>query len=317
MIIAVGVLGNIVFSFLTTDIKILPSLIEFSLNYFILAIMLSIVPWVTSFFRLLIWTRFLGKRLSFSNVFQIELGAELGRAITPTAIGSGPAKMGMLIKEGIKPGTALSLITLANIENIVFFFFAIPAALTISSSWYLLISKEIAFKLYQHLLILLITIFFIVMVLFLSIFSLFLRLKEKTKIIWLDFKMVYQLISHKGKFRFILTLLLTTIQWVCRYSVISALLMSLGISVDPIRFFVLQWLVFTLMIFIPTPGAIGGAEASFYFIYHLFVPAKLIGLVVVAWRFLTFYLLVGLSAILFVLFDLFNLKTSSLLAPRS
>jgi len=57
----------------------------------------------------------------------------------------------------------------------------------------------------------------------------------------------------------------------------------------------------------PTPGATGGAEASFYMIYYYLLPHKSIGLIIAGWRFLTFYFLLGLGTILFIrLYPEFN-----------
>nr|MBA2670624.1 flippase-like domain-containing protein [Gemmatimonadota bacterium] len=100
-----------------------------------------------------------------------------------------------------------------------------------------------------------------------------------------------------------LSFLLTAIQWSCRYSVISALIAFLGAPVQPVLFWVLQWVVFSIMAMIPTPGAAGGAEAAFFFIYSAFLPERVIGLATAGWRFLTFYLLLGLAAILFFLLN--------------
>ena len=90
---------------------------------------------------------------------------------------------------------------------------------------------------------------------------------------------------------------LTAIQWVARYSIISVLIAFLGAPVQPVLFWLLQWVVFTLAAFIPTPGAAGGAEAAFFLIYSPFVPAGILGLATAGWRFFTFYLLLGLAAL--------------------
>src|SRR5690606_28502095 len=94
------------------------------------------------------------------------------------------------------------------------------------------------------------------------------------------------------------------VQWIARYSVISALVAYLGYPVQPVLFWLLQWVVFTLMAMIPTPGAAGGAEAAFYLIYSALLPEQVIGLATAGWRFLTFYLQLGLASVLFFLLNL-------------
>jgi uncharacterized membrane protein YbhN (UPF0104 family) len=97
---------------------------------------------------------------------------------------------------------------------------------------------------------------------------------------------------------------LTALQWICRYSIISLLLASMGIPVRPVLFMVLQVFVFALMTLVPTPGAAGGAEVMFSLMYHAFLPAGTIGLVTAGWRFLTFYFLLLLAAALSLLFGM-------------
>src|SRR5690606_194930 len=85
-----------------------------------------------------------------------------------------------------------------------------------------------------------------------------LRIRRSFHGTWTDAKQVYRLIRYNGKARFALSLSLTAIGWICRYSVISALVAFLGAPVQPVLFWVLQWVVFTLAAFLPTPGAAGG-----------------------------------------------------------
>jgi glycosyltransferase 2 family protein len=93
---------------------------------------------------------------------------------------------------------------------------------------------------------------------------------------------------------------LASIFWTSQYLMMMAVLFSFHIAVNPIDVFLLQWIVFSLMAFIPTPGASGGAEASFYFIFKSFLSPTMIGLVTSVWRILTFYGQLSLGAILFI-----------------
>ena len=322
IIIPIGVIGNILFSLYTSDKAMLPSLINFSYGYFLLAIILTIIPWLTNALRILIWTQFLGKGVSFCNILKIVLGTDLGAAISPTAVGGAPVKIGMLVQEGgISTGIATSITFLANIEDNLFAFLAVPFALTVSSSWELPILKAIFYKMYIPFIWTISGLVFIIIasllilkikhrfkiktkIKFLSKCSFYEKFNRKVKDFWSDFKSVYYLIAKKGKFRFLISMGLTSIQWICRFSVISALLISLNIAVEPIRFFALQWFVFTLMNFVPTPGAAAGAEATFYLIFKSFFPSEVIGLITTGWRFLTFYFLLILGAILIILLNM-------------
>jgi uncharacterized membrane protein YbhN (UPF0104 family) len=52
------------------------------------------------------------------------------------------------------------------------------------------------------------------------------------------------------------------------------------------------------MVMIPTPGAIGGAELSFGLVYSGIVPAGVVPLLTGVWRFITFYLIIAVAAII-------------------
>jgi len=301
ILIAIGVFANIMFSILTADRDTILSLGNVPVSYLLLAGILALVPWITNTLRLNIWTRFLGKRLPIGDLFSITLGNDLGSAVSPTAIGGGYVKAGMLIEHGISPGAAASLMTLGSVEDGVFFALALPVAVILSSAYKLpIFAKSLtmiassASKLPLLLVVIVPVGYFLIS---------FLRRKKtlwgKVRRTGNDFIQVYRMISDRGKTRFALSLCLTAVQWACRYSVISALLASLNIPVHPVKFFLFQWIVFTLATFIPTPGAAFGAEAAFYVVYSAFIPSHVIGIATAGWRFLTYYFQLSIGAILF------------------
>ena len=121
-----------------------------------------------------------------------------------------------------------------------------------------------------------------------------------------DARSAFALIATRGRTRFALTLTLTALHWIARYSVIAALALFLRVPFDPVLFWLLQWVVFTMMSFVPTPGATGGAEIAFTAVYATLLPAGFIGIATAAWRFFTFYAPVGLAALLFPVLGRFS-----------
>ncbi len=314
-LIPIGIILNILFYLITTDRQALTSVLHFSPMYFALAMFLSIVPWFTGSLRLLIWSRFLGNRINFPSVFKIAIGAELGAAVSPTLIGGSAVKIGMLMRQGFTGGTALSLSVLENIEDTIFFLVMGPLALTITSSWGLPQVMTVLAELRNPTML---TLLGGVVVCF-SVVVLLLRRKTSNATQWLtgltvlkgkvrsmhsNFILTYHRIAREGKFVFAMTMALTSLQWLCRYSIISLLLASMGIPVRPILFMVLQVFVFALMTLVPTPGATGGAEVMFSLMYRPFLPTGTIGLATAGWRFLTFYFLLLLAASLSLLFGI-------------
>jgi uncharacterized protein (TIRG00374 family) len=314
-LIPIGIIANILYYLMTADRQVLASVLHFSPTYFALAMLLSIVPWFTGSLRLLMWSRFLGNSIDLPAVFKIAIGAELGAAVSPPLIGGSAVKIGMLMRRGFTGGTALSLSVLENIEDTIFFLVMVPLALTVTSSWGLPQVGTVLSGLGNPTLW---TLLAGIVVCLGATFVLMNRksfnakpylsglvtLKEKLEVAYSNVTATYHRIAREGKSIFVVTMALTSLQWFCRYSIISLLLASMGIPVRPILFMVLQVFVFALMTLVPTPGAAGGAEVMFSLMYRSFLPAGTIGLVTAGWRFLTFYFLLLLAAVLSLLFGI-------------
>lgn len=317
VVIPLGVLGNLAFTFLATDRDILTSLGAFPKTWLLVALGLALLPWLTNSLRLLIWTRFLGYRLGFLEAFRMTLAVDLGASVSPTAVGGGFLKWGLLVDRGVSPGAAASLSALPTIEDGIFFAIALPTALLFTAAWEVGAWGAVAGTAASRAAILAAggaLIFLAVLLLARLILRGVLGvrprrwtlrglawIRRKLRSAWDDARDVFTLILVRGKARLALSLLLTAIQWGARYSVITALVAFLGAPVKPLLFWALQWIVFTLMTLMPTPGAAGGAEVTFALVYGGLLPVAIIGIATAGWRFLTFYLQVALAAILFPL----------------
>ncbi len=312
LVVIIGLVGTIIFTLLTTDRSVFESLHHFEPTYLIFATCLALAPWFTNTVRVMIWTRFLGHRFSFFNILKITISAELGSALSPTAIGGGYIKAGMLMGRGLSVGKATSLLTLGSFENGLFFTIALPISIYLSKCRNLPVIQHIIER-FKHNMVTVSLILLAVIVLTMTIRllvrkrgsghsdSIWLRLGNKIKDAAHDFLIVYKLIARNGKSRFAFTMTLTAIQWISRYSILTLMLYSFGIQADPILIFLLQWITFTLMTFIPTPGAAAGAEASFYLVYASLIPKGYVGLMTAGWRFLTFYYTILLGIVVLTL----------------
>ena len=322
VVVPLGVLGNLVFTLWTTDRGTLAALGAYPRGYLALAVLLALVPWFTNALRLVIWTRFIGQGLSMREALRIVLGAEVGSSLLPTSTGGELIRWGMLVQRGIPAGAAGSVISLGYLEDSLFFLFALPIAFFWSDARRLPILRAIAEQFRTDaggaVLVALAVLFGVWLLLWLVFRGLLgrgtrryalravVRTRARMRRSWRDAQNVYALVARRGKLRFLATWILGMIQWSCRYSVITALAAFLGAPIDPLLSFLLQWVIFTAMIFIPTPGATGGAEAAFFLIYKALLPGEIIGLATAGWRFLTFYLQLGLGAILFALLNVFR-----------
>ena len=305
----IGLAINLAFSYYIADAKIAVLFANFPYIYLIIAMILGIIPWFTHALRMLIWARLLKENVSFWTLLQSVLGCELGTGISPTAIGGGPVKFAMLVQRGVTPGGALTLTTTGTIEDGVFFLTMVPIALSVSSAWQLLNFSGFVNTITSSILTILVIVVMVMLLGFLLIKSseaikqfskrVWLTIKDKVLHVLIDTKSAYTIIIQRGKLRFILALVLTAVHWFSQYAIIFVLLKSLGIAFDPFLFFALQWLVATISVFIPTPGATGGAELSFFILFKNLIPRDALALTITGWRLLTFYLLQILGIIVF------------------
>ncbi len=315
ILVIIGVVGNLAFCLWTTDRQKLAELLRFDGRYLLLAMLLTLVPLLGHTIRTIMWTRFLGYRIGLVKLIKIVLANELAASITPTAIGGAPLKIAMLVQTGVRTGAAACVATLPTLEDTLFFIVAVPIAMTISSTWshpvFNLISEGVDLHWVLPCLI--------VGLIGGAGLALLCRragvkirrwegLQKQLKAVGTDFLNVCRMIGGTGKSRFVLSIIIAGIQWVCRNAVAAMLIASLGVEVEFIRFLLLQWVIFTLTLFIPTPGATGGSEALFYLIFKPLLPNEILAITVGGWRFLTFYWVLIIDAIL--LYILLNFGTS-------
>jgi len=310
-LIPLGVIGNVVFVLIATDGRVFDSGIRCAPEYIIIAMLVSIAPWFTGSLRMQLWSGFLGKRIRYQDAFRIALGAELGAAISPPLLGGAAVKTGMLMQKGFSGNIALTLAALESMQDGLFFLLVMPLALTLSSSWDLPAIQGLLSSLRRTSLWMYPAGGVVAFCAFLLLsqprfraitrFPLAARLAARIGSAWHTFILTGSTIISHGKMVFGMTFLLTAVQWLCRYSIISILLMGLGLPAQPVLFLSLQVLVFIFLSFIPTPGGVGGAEAIFYLLYRPFLAPDSIGAATMGWRFLTFYFLLLLAAALFLI----------------
>ena len=98
-------------------------------------------------------------------------------------------------------------------------------------------------------------------------------------------------VRKNGLGHLLLSLTVLFVQWTIRFSVLIILLTALEIDFKIFQMYIQQWIVYLTMIFIPTPGASGGAEATFYLIFEKNLPRDLLPLITSTWRFFMYYLM--------------------------
>jgi uncharacterized protein (TIRG00374 family) len=332
-IIVVGIAGNLIFVFLKSDQDIMDILGRFSPGFLLIALILAILPWFGHCFRMMLWSRLLDNGLSLHRALQIAVATDLGAAITPTIVGGAPVKLGLLIQSGFRPGIAAALVALGSLEELLFYLIAVPVACAANLTW-----LRPYFDLFVKGVVSLGGSILPAMCVFVIGTLILIRAVSKTENLRLplvrrtrqalrrcaakfntigrDMKHVSALIWQKGKMIFLISMFATCLQWLCRYAILSVLILGIGVQIDHLQLFLRQGLVFAAMIFIPTPGAIGGAEATFYGLFGSILPGDVIAIVTAAWRFLTYYIIMLAAVVFIVILSKFNRMAPNLLPAR-
>lgn len=299
-LLPIGVLANLIYSVLRTDPRDWGVLLDFSIPFLIIAFLLSLVPWLLNAVRVWNWLRFFGKTDSYLNCVQIVLGAEMAASVSPTAVGGGPVKMAMLIHRGISAGRALTIMSLGTLEDASCNILLIPLFLLLTGTWRLLLHRELIEALVKYLPLILGLLVLVTMLLY--GLGRFFRRRRLVRIchvrrrkVLREFRASWRVIGQRGGPAFLINALIASVQWCLRYFIFAALAAGMGATVDPLLFAALQWLCLTLMTFLPTPGAAGGAEAIFIWLHAGVLPESSVELMMFGWRFLTFYLFNALA----------------------
>ncbi len=304
-LLPIGVLANLLYSFSRNDRSSWSALLDFSVPFLVIALLLSLVPWVLNALRLWNWLRFFGNPGSYLSCLQIVLGAEMGASVSPTAIGGGPVKVAMLMRRGLPAGRALTILSLGTFEDAACNVLVVPTVLILTGTWRLLLRADLASALARWLPLILGLIALVTLVLYgLDRFYRRGRLMRVCRVrkrkVKREFRSSWQVIRERGGRAFLINATIATVQWSLRYLIFAALAAGLGAQVDLLLYAALQWLCLTLMMFSPTPGAAGGAEAIFLLLHTGVLVENSTELMMLGWRFLTFYLFNFLAIIFYI-----------------
>ncbi|HEX6746040.1 MAG TPA: lysylphosphatidylglycerol synthase transmembrane domain-containing protein [Longimicrobium sp.] len=317
VLVPLGVVANLWWTWYATDHSVFARLGTLPRQYLLLALALALFPWITNATRMWLWGRFMGVPLTWRDNLGVTLGGELASSVVPTSSGTEVMRWGIFVQKGVPQARAISIVTIGWLQDSLFFALAIPAAIVISRAWELPILRAIGRDARGKVALIALTAAAILFALWLLWKAVLIgslgeaprrrglkwtaRMRRRTGRTLAEVREVREMVVRRGKALFVLTWLITGIQWCCRYSVVTAMAYFLApqAHVDPVLFFLLQWVVFTALNFVPTPGASGGAEAAFVLVYSALLPAAVIGIATAGWRFLTFYLQLGLGSVIF------------------
>jgi hypothetical protein len=262
------------------------------------------------------WSSFIKHPLSFREVFPIIIVNDLGAALTPTVLGGGPVKLALLIKKGMPPQKATFLVLLSAVEDVFFYTFGIILSMIYLKNTI----AKIIISLASHKIILA-TIF--VLFLFPIVFrktnrrllkylvsnlpvkwiDFIYKVRQKVKEYLSDIGTTFKSLANEGKLRLALSIIILFFQWITKFSILAVILYSLGINFSWFTMYIKQWLIYVSMLIIPTPGASGGSEAAFLYLFGKDIGGDLSNIIVSTWRFFTYYFILIISVLTLNIFN--------------
>lgn len=317
LFIGLGVLAHIVFVLSTTEKAMLANLSKLEPQHIAAIFVLMLLPWMGYAFRITMWSKLLGENIGFREALRVVITTDVASALSPTAVGGGPVKLALLIKRGFKAGNAGFILTYGIIEDIVFYTSGILLALifskglvqdTISGLW-AWISSHITWIAGTAVLVILVWIILKVIGVTLSDRMMgvipehfrerIYQIRANASHSISDIKANFRLAFSYGKWQIVASILILFLQWGAKFSILVVLVSAFGIDYEAIQIYVRQWVVYVTMLFIPTPGASGGAEASFLLIFGKSIPHKISFLVVSLWRLFTYYFILVSAVVIY------------------
>ncbi len=326
IVVSIGIIAHLVFLLLTNDQNVFAFLSVLKFYHIIAIVGLLYFPWIGHALRMMIWTSYLEQRLSFRTCLKIAIYTELGAAITPTLIGGGPIKLGLLINNKLSPGKAGFLTIQGGVEDFIMYVSILIIGFFHIREKIMKILRTIGETIISNQFLILGIVTLIVLLLILKALHIsvpvyklvpgkirksWMHLVQELGHGWHEMIDTFKQVLKNGFGHLVMSFSILILQWMSKFSVLIILLSALDIDFKPFQIYLQQWIVYVTMIFVPTPGATGGSEASFFLIFGGEIPKTALPLIVSTWRFFMYYFLLFSAVALVQYFHFYKTKTKS------
>jgi uncharacterized protein (TIRG00374 family) len=284
-----------------------------SFNYFFLglAILFRIIALALWGLRIQLMSAAVGYRVHFFYCVNMVLAGLLAGTITPGQAGGEPVRVHELYCAGVKIGDATAIVIMERVLDGII--------LTATGVVLMVLMTGFVLSILSPALLILVICAWVFMISFLLIPILAVWYPEKTKKIIMN--LVRRLAPHAGRFFTSPQLLtdridheidnvftsmtrftgpawrglffggiVTALFWISEFLVASVIMMGLGLEPFIPESFFFQIIIAIIMMIPLTPGSSGITELSTSSLYALIIPSGMIGIFVILWRFVTFYL---------------------------
>ena len=285
--------------------------------WLIIALLMMVIRDLGYMYRIRVLT---DNQLSWRQSFDVIMLWEFASAITPSVVGGSSVAMFILNKEGINFGKSTAVVMITAFLDELFYIVTVPLVilmigtenlfpveLTKQVFGYTLSTKEIFYVGYGFIVLLTTLILYGVFVnpfgikkLLYRLFSFKLLKRWRKLVIQLGIDMIKTSLELKEKngWFWIKAFAATCFSWTARFWVVNFIILMFTDVDSHFLIYGRQLVMWVIMLISPTPGGSGIAEFAFNGFLQEFIPLGLAGLLVVLWRFISYYPYLFLGAVI-------------------
>ena len=292
-------------------------LFSFNFWYLVLAFLMIIIYYLLKGLVIYYCSKRFRNDYKFGNAFKLILDTQFVNGVTPFSSGGQPYQIYRLKKQGfsIDKGTNIA------IQDFIVYQIALIllGSLAIAANQFLNLFPDNLF-LKKLVIIGYIVNFVVIIVLFVIafnkkgnkfLFDLIIKIGAKLKFIKDEKRFLMNseiAISNfhdsavklmDSKFHFVRIIFINFVALIVLYLIPFVLILGLGEYINPLYAIITSSYVMLIGSFIPTPGGSGGLEYSFTVFFGAFIVGSKLSIIMIAWRFITYYfgLIVGAISI--------------------
>lgn len=313
--LAISLISAVAIIFLTTDADTIESLKQIRLEYIVAALLLQVLSYVLTARKTKFLLRSLGYQIRTRHALENVLTGILLASLTPSSVGGEPVRILLLRKNSKVPvGKATAVIFMERFLDAFFIFLCLIPSMFVLRSFLASEEGKGIWGIDTLLMIGIAVLFVLLAVLIYAIIRPEFAKKLCRKILifaekkapakykpkinkWIVvseneidlFQSSFKRFVSVGKLNLIVAVVYTVLYWAVHFSVLWLILLGLNVHPDLQLMFATQIVLSIIMVIPATPGASGITEIAAYTLYSLFIPSSLVGVTVIAWRAITYY----------------------------
>ena len=305
----ISILSIVLVLVLTVDSKTIDAIMGVKYEYMVAAAALHAFSYLIWGMRTKFMCQALGYDIGALKAVEIVISSTLAAAVTPSSAGGEPVRIHLLHRSEMPVGRATAVVIVERLLDAILLLSVVPFALFVFRDM---------FSSYQ-----LDAVFILAELLVISVFALIIYGMWKPQQAKRPIHFIINWIAHifgkrtkaalapiiarvdqeldhfhdsvwmfftQGRKGLLYGIICTILFWIVEYAILPVILMGLDQTPSLIVVFAAQVLLSIIMVVPATPGASGIAEFGALTLFSVFVTSSLLGITVIAWRALTFYM---------------------------